>query len=120
MTGKIPTFLCPSDPSGLPSYSTDGKTRVLSYGGNLYAGQGCNSSLFSVVNCSDIRYPAEMFLMCDADSFFVDGIGMTAVDYRHKGGVNLVFFDGHVAFRKEAMKSYYEDAKPWWPDGVAH
>ncbi|MDD2708157.1 MAG: hypothetical protein PHV34_09120 [Verrucomicrobiae bacterium] len=112
-------FHCPSE----PSHSTADRngqaiswTPATDYGMNkrvswgIYDGWGLNEQPRSL---SDVWDPSRHFMFCDSAWYFLDpGTFLVYVDYRHSGGLNLIFFDGHGEWLQEPLPAS-SDTFPW-------
>ncbi len=121
--GQVPFYLCPEDPSGMSA--TFGGVRVLSYGMNIALGAGGSSGYTSGkyirTRVSQLNNPSKLLLACDASEYYLQvksGAVPKAV-YRHRGGVNVVFCDGHVSWLEGPLPTSLQNPDLWWPDGGA-
>jgi prepilin-type processing-associated H-X9-DG protein len=79
------------------------------HSGSQYTGYGMNSYLSpyrlsddprSYVHIRDIHNPSQRFLLIDNEEYATWGYPGAFIDYRHSGGANLCFMDGHVEWWK--------------------
>lgn len=123
--GQNPVYLCPEDSVGQENISPTGHTRFLSYGGNLYLGAGdagATTSPYYTVKMSRISNPSKLMVFLDANSFFTNDGSRLQIPLRHKngskGGFNIAYADGHVAWREGPLPSMTKEPDLWMPDGV--
>lgn len=124
--GRSELYLCPSDTNGCRKISIDGKTRFLSYAANINLGAGeadpdAASPFHQAIKTPRLAAPSKLIMLCDADDFFFvpSDAGKSAMSYRHRGGLNVAFADGHVEWHKNPVATNAEaDPQLWWPDGT--
>ncbi|HWL52139.1 MAG TPA: prepilin-type N-terminal cleavage/methylation domain-containing protein [Chthoniobacteraceae bacterium] len=121
--GKVPFYLCPEDQNGMST--AFGGVRVLSYGFNIAVGSGGSngytSGKYIRTRSSQINQPSKLLLACDASEYYlqVKSKAVPKAVYRHRGGANVAFCDGHVAWMEGPLPTSTQDPDLWWPDGVA-
>ncbi|MDD2708956.1 MAG: prepilin-type N-terminal cleavage/methylation domain-containing protein [Verrucomicrobiae bacterium] len=110
---------CPAEPvhtgtdrDGKPiswtPYCDYAMNRLVSW--SVYSGWGLNDPPKRVFDFTDA---ARHFLFCDSNYYFTDTTGyISNIDYRHSGGINLVFLDGHCEWRMGPLSSN-PDEYPW-------
>jgi prepilin-type N-terminal cleavage/methylation domain-containing protein/prepilin-type processing-associated H-X9-DG protein len=121
-------FVCPSDdaPYGQASWNPQGSSAATggeylwfqsSYDYNRQLGESSD-----YVRDSDIKNPSNCIRIADApanegwiETGILGGVKTRVLDFRHEGGVNILFCDGHVEYRKYGEIGDWQD-KIWWPD----
>jgi prepilin-type processing-associated H-X9-DG protein/prepilin-type N-terminal cleavage/methylation domain-containing protein len=110
----LKVFRCPSDKTPWAVWSRDpGKVDSAtwwsdsgSYGGNPVI-RSANSS--RGLRVGSIKKPSDMFVLIDAyDRYVVPHLSSTYIETRHGGGVNVLYVDGHVSWKKGP----FEDLDP--------
>jgi len=123
------TFWCPSTQAPYP-------TRNRSYGINYYIGRVAGSGLDKVVYKEDEfkkgHHHSSVLLLVDAKRYYINGTGWntgTWVDsanyskyfvYRHSDGLNILFRDYHVEWRRRGKNPWSGNDIPegwrknWW------
>ena len=112
---------CPTRYQTLPGFSLNENLKF-HYGINLYLAGFNNAGLGApepTPKLSSINMPSSRFILIETDGycFTYPGGGGTNyfLDYRHNGGLNLLFVDGHTAFRKQPLPQYDASATPKRP-----
>ena len=112
---------CPTRYQTMPDFSLNINLK-LHYGINLYLAGFNHAGLGTpepIPKLSTINMPSSRFILTETDGycFTYPGGGGTNyfLDYRHNGGLNLLFVDGHTAFRKQPLPQYDASATPKRP-----
>lgn len=106
-------ILCPSDPN--PYYNEWIYCGKLSYVGNYYLGNGSSTLTYAKRRCNQFKTPSQTMCFCDGYNHYSitkDG-GPTRVGWRHSGGCNVLYLDGHIGWKKEGSFPT-ELADPFW------
>lgn len=111
---------CPTRYQTLPGFAIH-ENMKLHYGVNLYLAGYKNATLgySNIPKLSGISMPSNRFVLTETNGYsytYATTYGSNLfLDYRHNGGINLLFVDGHVAFRKQMLPVYNSAATPKRP-----
>ncbi|HWL54775.1 MAG TPA: type II secretion system protein [Chthoniobacteraceae bacterium] len=111
------TFLCDQDPVAKKDFSKDGHTRFLSYGANITLGSGDMGGTYLLLRLTSLATPSRTLLAADANDYNLrkrDGSFGSEVEYRHHGGANAVFCDGHAEWKKRPLPKETENRALWY------
>ncbi len=119
--GTYPT--CPSaKPPASDSWASWGADGHSDYGYNSYFGYFSGSTLYyEVPRITSIKRPSETILFTDVDGTTYRGLpdnhASSKISYRHGGGVNMGFVDGHATWYHSPVIMEINGSGPyWWAD----
>ncbi len=94
--GTFPT--CPAaNPPACESWGVNGGLTVADYGYNYYFGS--SSPAYDPVKLSELRLPSQTVGFTDTEKCYrvkPGSMSSSDISYRHNGGVDVTFFDGHA------------------------
>lgn len=95
---KGTVFNCPSHPGGCWPGPFCNNFIYISYAANELLG----SSVFTRHKRGKYKTPSQTMGFCDGNYYCVNYTGtLSNISYRHSGGANVLYLDGHVGWKQE-------------------
>jgi len=103
----IPLTTCQADPSPESAWGYN----IWSYGANVYLGDD-RYIAGSTLGCKKYNYfTSPSLTSCVADNYnrILSTLALNYIEYRHSNGINVVYLDGHTAWRKNPVPTTMSD-----------